>query len=100
MTAAMGRSASLMRPDRRVGLEGCGSLGAVGLRPAGIALPGTQADLFAVTTPVAAADVLPGDLVFLGTRESGPGHVGIALDPKTMLAADARAVRWWSAPSG
>src|SRR3712207_8942281 len=37
------------------------------------------------------ADVLPGDLVFLGTAESGLGHVGIALDPQTMLAADARA---------
>jgi hypothetical protein len=58
---------------------------------AGVALPGNQADLFAVTTPVAPADVLPGDLVFLGNGESGPGHVGIALDPKTMLAADARA---------
>ena len=53
--------------------------------------PATQADLFAVTTPIAAADVLPGDLVFLGNGEAGLGHVGIALDPKTMLAADARA---------
>ena len=44
-----------------------------------------------MTTPVAAADVLPGDLVFLGTPEAGLGHVGIALDPQTMLAADARA---------
>jgi hypothetical protein len=35
--------------------------------------------------------VLPGDLVFLGNDESGLGHVGIALDPRTMLAADARA---------
>ena len=37
------------------------------------------------------ADVLPGDLVFLGSDQSGLGHVGIALDPQTMLAADARA---------
>ena len=29
--------------------------------------------------------------MFLGTGESGLGHVGIALDPQTMLAADARA---------
>jgi len=69
----------------------CGSLVQSAYGAAGIALPGTQADLFAVTTPVAAADVLPGDLVFLGTPEAGLGHVGIALDPKTMLAADARA---------
>jgi cell wall-associated NlpC family hydrolase len=70
---------------------GCGSLVQSVYGRAGIPLPGTQADLFAVTTPVAAADVLPGDLVFLGTPEAGLGHVGIALDPQTMLAADARA---------
>jgi cell wall-associated NlpC family hydrolase len=69
----------------------CGSLVQSVYGAAGISLPGTQADLFAVTTPVAVADVLPGDLVFLGNAESGLGHVGIALDPKTMLAADARA---------
>jgi cell wall-associated NlpC family hydrolase len=69
----------------------CGSLVQSVYGAAGILLPGTQADLFAVTTPVDPADVLPGDLVFLGTGESGLGHVGIALDPKTMLAADARA---------
>jgi cell wall-associated NlpC family hydrolase len=69
----------------------CGALVQTVYGAAGISLPGTQADLFAVTTPVATADVLPGDLVFLGTGESGLGHVGVALDPKTMLAADARA---------
>src|SRR4051812_1489581 len=69
----------------------CGSLVQSVYGAAGIALPSTQADLFAVTTPVAAADVLPGDLVFLGNAQAGLGHVGIALDPKTMLAADARA---------
>jgi cell wall-associated NlpC family hydrolase len=69
----------------------CGSLVRSVYGVAGIALPGTQGELFAGTTPVPPADVLPGDLVFLGTAESGLGHVGIALDPKTMLAADARA---------
>jgi cell wall-associated NlpC family hydrolase len=69
----------------------CGSLVQSAYGAAGISLPGTQQDLFAVTTPVPVADVLPGDLVFLGTSEAGLGHVGIALDPKTMLAADARA---------
>ena len=69
----------------------CGSLVQSVHAAAGISLPGTQAELFAVTAPVPPADVLPGDLVFLGTAESGLGHVGIALDPKTMLAADARA---------
>jgi cell wall-associated NlpC family hydrolase len=69
----------------------CGSLVQSVYGAAGISLPGTQQDLFSVTTPVALADVLPGDLVFLGNSEAGLGHVGIALDPKTMLAADARA---------
>jgi cell wall-associated NlpC family hydrolase len=69
----------------------CGSLVQTVYGAAGISLPGTQQDLFAVTAPVAVADVLPGDLVFLGNGEAGLGHVGIALDPKTMLAADGRA---------
>jgi cell wall-associated NlpC family hydrolase len=69
----------------------CGPLVSTVYGRAGIALPATQAELFARTAPVAPADVLPGDLVFLGTAESGLGHVGIALDPQTMLAADARA---------
>ena len=69
----------------------CGSLVQSVYGAAGVALPGSQAELFAVTTPVAPSDVLPGDLVFLGTGESGLGHVGLALDAKTMLAADARA---------
>jgi cell wall-associated NlpC family hydrolase len=69
----------------------CGSLVRSVYGAAGIALPGTQGELYAGTTPVRPADVLPGDLVFLGTGESGLGHVGIALDPTTMLAADARA---------
>src|SRR4051794_23753836 len=69
----------------------CGSLVQSAYAAAGISLPGDQAGLYAVTTPVDPADVLPGDLVFLGTSESGLGHVGIALDPQTMLAADARA---------
>jgi cell wall-associated NlpC family hydrolase len=69
----------------------CGSLVQSVYGRSGIQLPEDQAELFAVTTPVAPADVLPGDLVFLGTQEAGLGHVGIALDPRTMLAADARA---------
>jgi hypothetical protein len=69
----------------------CGSLVRSVYGGAGIALPGDQAGLFSGTAPVDPADVLPGDLVFLGNDESGLGHVGIALDPRTMLAADARA---------
>ncbi|SDE94683.1 NlpC/P60 family protein [Blastococcus fimeti] len=69
----------------------CGALVQAVYGRAGVLLPESQAELFAVTTPVAPADVLPGDLVFLGTPEAGLGHVGLALDARTMLAADARA---------
>ena len=92
VTAAMGQLGLPYAPGTS-GPESwaCGALVQSVYGTAGVALPGDQAGLFSVTTPVAAADVLPGDLVFLGTAESGLGHVGIALDPKTMLAADARA---------
>jgi cell wall-associated NlpC family hydrolase len=69
----------------------CGSLVQSVYDRAGVSLPATQGELFARTEPVAPADVLPGDLVFLGSPESGLGHVGLALDQKTMLTADARA---------
>ncbi|MGR7028042.1 NlpC/P60 family protein [Geodermatophilus sp. URMC 62] len=69
----------------------CGSLVSAAYGAAGVDLPADQAGLYAVTTPVDPADVLPGDLVFLGTPEAGLGHVGIALDRQTMLAADGRA---------
>jgi cell wall-associated NlpC family hydrolase len=92
VTAAMGQLGLPYAPGT-AGPESwaCGSLVQSAYGSAGIALPADQAALFAVSTPVAPADVLPGDLVFLGSSESGLGHVGIALDPKTMLAADARA---------
>lgn len=69
----------------------CGSLVQTAYGAAGVDLSATQGELYATTSPVAAADVLPGDLVFLGTAEAGLSHVGIALDPQTMLAADGRA---------
>jgi cell wall-associated NlpC family hydrolase len=69
----------------------CGSLVQAAYGSAGIGLPDDQAGLYGVTTPVDPADVLPGDVVFLGSGEAGLGHVGIALDPQTMLAADAKA---------
>jgi cell wall-associated NlpC family hydrolase len=92
VTAAMGQLGLPYAPGTS-GPESwaCGTLVQAIFGGAGISLPATQADLFGVTTPVEPADVLPGDLVFLGNGESGLGHVGIALDPKTMLAADARA---------
>jgi hypothetical protein len=44
-----------------------------------------------VTRPMAEEDVLPGDLALLGTPEAGLRHVGMALDTRSMLGADARA---------
>ena len=69
----------------------CGGLVQAAYAAVGVDLPGGQADLYGVTTPVDPADVLPGDLVFLGGGRSGLGNVGIALDGRTVLAADARA---------
>ena len=69
----------------------CGSLVSSVYGATGIDLPASQDRLFAITPSVARADLLPGDLVFLGDEEAGLGHVGIALDARTMLAADARA---------
>ncbi|MGY1827150.1 MULTISPECIES: D-alanyl-D-alanine carboxypeptidase family protein [unclassified Blastococcus] len=69
----------------------CGALVQVAYGRTGLSLPATQGDLFARTVPVDPADVLPGDLVFLGSPEGGLGHVGIALDTRTMVTADARA---------
>jgi cell wall-associated NlpC family hydrolase len=69
----------------------CGSLVSAVYESGGLDLPSSQRELFATTQPVPLADLLPGDLVFLGSEESGLGHVGIALDGATMLAADGRA---------
>lgn len=92
VTAAMGTLGKPYAPGT-AGPESwnCGSLVSSVYGGAGISLPTEQAELFSVVTPIDAADVLPGDLVFLGDQESGLGHVGIALDPQTMLAADGRA---------
>lgn len=57
---------------------------------AGLSVPAALPDQFAVSLPVAAADAVPGDLVFLGPARYGVQGVGIVLDAKTMLTADAR----------
>ncbi len=69
----------------------CGSLVSTVFGSGGLDLPSGQGELYATTQPVPTADILPGDLVFLGSEQSGLGHVGIALDGATMLAADGRA---------
>jgi cell wall-associated NlpC family hydrolase len=57
---------------------------------AGIALPTSAPDQLAVLTPVAPADAQPGDLAFIGPARYGVQSVGILLDQRTMLTADAR----------
>lgn len=66
----------------------CGTLIQAAYGTAGYALPATAQELWASLPPVSAPDALPGDLVFLGSPESGISHVGIELDPETMLTAD------------
>ncbi|MFI7674402.1 D-alanyl-D-alanine carboxypeptidase family protein [Actinophytocola sp. NPDC049390] len=54
----------------------------------GAAVPAGIADQYAVLAPVTRPH--PGDLVFLGPERYGVQGVGIVLDDRTMLAADAR----------
>lgn len=57
---------------------------------AGIPLPAAAPDQMAVLTPVAGPDAQPGDVVFLGPARYGVQGVGVVLDGRTMLTADAR----------
>ena len=53
-------------------------------------VPGSVGEQMSVLTPVPNADAQPGDLVFLGPARLGAQGVGIVLDQRTMLTADAR----------
>lgn len=66
----------------------CGTLIQTAYGASGYALPATAAELWASLPAISPPDALPGDLVFLGTPEAGISHVGIGLDPQTMLTAD------------
>jgi cell wall-associated NlpC family hydrolase len=57
---------------------------------AGIALPASAPEQLATLAPVATPDAQPGDLVFLGPARYGVQGVGVVLDRRTMLTADAR----------
>lgn len=69
----------------------CGTLIQAVFGASGYSLPATAQELWASQAPISPPDALPGDLVFLGSAESGITHVGIGLDPETMLTADALA---------
>lgn len=57
---------------------------------AGLPVPAAAADQLAVLTPIPVADAQPGDLAFVGPARYGVQGVGVLLDQRTMLAADAR----------
>lgn len=56
----------------------------------GDAVPAAVAAQFARLHPVPSADAQPGDLVFLGPRRYGVQGVGLVLDGRAMITADAR----------
>lgn len=69
----------------------CGTLIQAAYAGSGYSLPATAQGLWASLPAISPPDALPGDIVFLGSAESGITHVGIGLDRQTMLAADALA---------
>jgi cell wall-associated NlpC family hydrolase len=68
----------------------CDGLVHAAYQNAGIGLPASAADQLSVLAPVATADAQPGDLAFIGPARYGVQSVGILLDGRTMLTADAR----------
>ncbi|MGQ0838615.1 D-alanyl-D-alanine carboxypeptidase family protein [Actinokineospora sp.] len=56
----------------------------------GLTVPGALTEQMAVLAPVPTADAQPGDVVFLGPARLGAQGVGLVLDARTMLTADAR----------
>ncbi|MGH3763328.1 D-alanyl-D-alanine carboxypeptidase family protein, partial [Actinophytocola sp.] len=57
---------------------------------AGLRLPAGAAEALATGASVPVGDAQPGDLLFLGPKQHGVQGVGIVLDERTMLTADAR----------
>lgn len=57
---------------------------------AGLDEPASIKEQYALGKPVSRKDIRPGDLVFAGPAKYGVQHVGIALDPHNMIAADGR----------
>lgn len=86
VTAAVG---ALGKPYAPKG-DGPDAYSCDGLTRAVYGLTGTAADQMSVLQP--APDPQPGDLVFIGPERYGVQSVGVVLDPRTMITADARLV--------
>ncbi|PRZ41364.1 cell wall-associated NlpC family hydrolase [Antricoccus suffuscus] len=54
----------------------------------GVALPPDIPTQFAVTAPIGAPDIQPGDLVFIGNADAGLHTVGIVFDATSYITAD------------
>ncbi|TCP55104.1 D-alanyl-D-alanine carboxypeptidase-like protein [Tamaricihabitans halophyticus] len=67
----------------------CDGLTSTVYREAGLAVPDTAAAQLAEGVPVRRTDAQPGDLIFLGPERYGVQSVGILLDGRSMLVADA-----------
>jgi cell wall-associated NlpC family hydrolase len=67
----------------------CSGLVDYAFTAAGAPLPGrpTAADLWRMGRPIPAAELQPGDLVFVGTAGGAPHHVGIYVAAGTVLSA-------------
>jgi cell wall-associated NlpC family hydrolase len=67
----------------------CSGLVDYAFTAAGASLPGrpTAADLWQMGRPMPAAELQPGDLVFVGTAGGAPHHVGIYVGQRTVLSA-------------
>ncbi|MGH4022361.1 MAG: D-alanyl-D-alanine carboxypeptidase family protein [Pseudonocardiaceae bacterium] len=96
VTLAMSTLGFPFTPSTGAGSSGpmaysCDGLVGSMLGQAGLPVPAAAAEQMAVGVPIDPADVQPGDLVFFGPAAEGVQHVGIALDPRTLIAADARA---------
>jgi hypothetical protein len=67
----------------------CSGLVDYAFTAAGASLPGrpTAADLWRMGRPVSATALEPGDLVFVGTADGAPHHVGIYVGNGTVLSA-------------
>ncbi|WP_237774311.1 D-alanyl-D-alanine carboxypeptidase family protein [Actinosynnema sp. ALI-1.44] len=86
VTAAVG---ALGKPYAPQG-DGPDAYSCDGLTRSAFGLRGSAAEQMAVLQPV--TDPRPGDLVFIGPERYGVQSVGVVLDPRTMITADARLV--------